>query len=101
TPPPTMEPNKGRQPAGIQSIAIRIHFIYCAEEYILAQPIIFHWVITECKATPDHNLFCAGLEREDIYSSPLLVYDILRTLGLGHFQPAADRRNYNNNNKQR
>ncbi|GFT85658.1 putative RNA-directed DNA polymerase from transposon BS [Trichonephila clavipes] len=24
-------------------------------------------------ATPDHLLFCAGLEREDIYSSPLLV----------------------------
>ncbi|GFW65967.1 RNase H domain-containing protein [Trichonephila clavipes] len=33
-------------------------------------------------ATPDHLLFCAGLEREDIYSSPLLVYDFLRTLGL-------------------
>ncbi|GFW08748.1 hypothetical protein TNCV_4299211 [Trichonephila clavipes] len=30
------------------------------------------------QATPDH----AGLEREDIYSSPLLVYDFLRTLGL-------------------
>ncbi|GFU54665.1 hypothetical protein TNCV_2161331 [Trichonephila clavipes] len=36
----------------------------------------------EKKATPDHLLFCAGLEREDIYSSPLLVYDFLRTLGL-------------------
>ncbi|GFW73280.1 hypothetical protein TNCV_2799441 [Trichonephila clavipes] len=34
------------------------------------------------QATPDHLLFCAGLEREDIYSSPLLVYDFLRTLGL-------------------
>ncbi|GFW56539.1 hypothetical protein TNCV_1862491 [Trichonephila clavipes] len=33
-------------------------------------------------ATPDHLLFCAGLEREDIFSSPLLVYDFLRTLGL-------------------
>ncbi|GFT97920.1 uncharacterized protein TNCV_2168151 [Trichonephila clavipes] len=31
---------------------------------------------TKCnlvQATPDHLLFCAGLEREDIYSSPLLV----------------------------
>ncbi|GFW75426.1 putative RNA-directed DNA polymerase from transposon BS [Trichonephila clavipes] len=40
---------------------------------------------TKCnlvQATPDHLLFCAGLEREDIYSSPLLVYDFLRTLGL-------------------
>ncbi|GFY06127.1 replication factor C subunit 3 [Trichonephila clavipes] len=40
---------------------------------------------TKCnlvQATPDHFLFCAGLEREDIYSSPLLVYDFLRTLGL-------------------
>ncbi|GFW07973.1 uncharacterized protein TNCV_3921051 [Trichonephila clavipes] len=39
---------------------------------------------TKCnlvQATPDHLLFCAGLERE-IYSSPLLVYDFLRTLGL-------------------
>ncbi|GFW35097.1 putative RNA-directed DNA polymerase from transposon BS [Trichonephila clavipes] len=25
------------------------------------------------QATPDHLLFCAGLDREDIYSSPLLV----------------------------
>ncbi|GFX46670.1 putative RNA-directed DNA polymerase from transposon BS [Trichonephila clavipes] len=33
-------------------------------------------------ATPDHLLLCAGLDREDIYSSPLLVYDFLRTLGL-------------------
>ncbi|GFT24555.1 RNase H domain-containing protein [Trichonephila clavipes] len=40
---------------------------------------------TKCnlvQATPDHLLFCAGLEREDIYSSPVLVYDFLRTLGL-------------------
>ncbi|GFW24640.1 medium-chain acyl-CoA ligase ACSF2, mitochondrial [Trichonephila clavipes] len=40
---------------------------------------------TKCnlvQATPDHLLFCAGLDREDIYSSPLLVYDFLRTLGL-------------------
>ncbi|GFV38365.1 RNase H domain-containing protein [Trichonephila clavipes] len=40
---------------------------------------------TKCnlvQATPDHLLFCAGLEREDIYSNPLLVYDFLRTLGL-------------------
>ncbi|GFY06466.1 RNase H domain-containing protein [Trichonephila clavipes] len=40
---------------------------------------------TKCnlvQATPDHLLFCAGLEREDIYSSPLLVYDFLTTLGL-------------------
>ncbi|GFV00043.1 replication factor C subunit 3 [Trichonephila clavipes] len=40
---------------------------------------------TKCnlvQATPDHLLFCAGLEREDIYSSPLLVYDFLRTLWL-------------------
>ncbi|GFX10383.1 putative RNA-directed DNA polymerase from transposon BS [Trichonephila clavipes] len=40
---------------------------------------------TKCnlvQATLDHLLFCAGLEREDIYSSPLLVYDFLRTLGL-------------------
>ncbi|GFV45113.1 RNase H domain-containing protein [Trichonephila clavipes] len=32
---------------------------------------------TKCnlvQATPDHLLFCAGLEREDIYSSPLLVF---------------------------
>ncbi|GFW89134.1 hypothetical protein TNCV_2685681 [Trichonephila clavipes] len=31
---------------------------------------------TKCnlvQATPDHLLFCAGLDREDIYSSPLLV----------------------------
>ncbi|GFY22001.1 RNase H domain-containing protein [Trichonephila clavipes] len=34
------------------------------------------------QATPDHPLVCAGLDREDIYSSPLLVYDFLRTLGL-------------------
>ncbi|GFU81802.1 RNase H domain-containing protein [Trichonephila clavipes] len=40
---------------------------------------------TKCnlvQATPDHLLLCAGLDREDIYSSPLLVYDFLRTLGL-------------------
>ncbi|GFV49211.1 RNase H domain-containing protein [Trichonephila clavipes] len=40
---------------------------------------------TKCNlvlATPDHLLLCAGLDREDIYSSPLLVYDFLRTLGL-------------------
>ncbi|GFY16423.1 RNase H domain-containing protein [Trichonephila clavipes] len=40
---------------------------------------------TKCnliQATPDHLLFSAGLDREDIYSSPLLVYDFLRTLGL-------------------
>ncbi|GFU14149.1 RNase H domain-containing protein [Trichonephila clavipes] len=40
---------------------------------------------TKCnlvQATPDHLLFCAGLDREDIYSSPLLVYDFLETLGL-------------------
>ncbi|GFU47904.1 RNase H domain-containing protein [Trichonephila clavipes] len=40
---------------------------------------------TKCnlvQATPDHLLFCAGLDREDIYSSPLLVYDFLGTLGL-------------------
>ncbi|GFT24042.1 putative RNA-directed DNA polymerase from transposon BS [Trichonephila clavipes] len=40
---------------------------------------------TKCnlvQATPDYLLFCAGLDREDIYSSPLLVYDFLRTLGL-------------------
>ncbi|GFV06235.1 RNase H domain-containing protein [Trichonephila clavipes] len=34
------------------------------------------------QATPDHPLLCAGLDREDIYSSPLLVYDFLKTLGL-------------------
>ncbi|GFW96303.1 probable RNA-directed DNA polymerase from transposon X-element [Trichonephila clavipes] len=36
---------------------------------------------TKCnlvQATPDHLLFCAGLNREDIYSSPLLV---LKTTG--------------------
>ncbi|GFW40670.1 putative RNA-directed DNA polymerase from transposon BS [Trichonephila clavipes] len=40
---------------------------------------------TKCnlvQATPDHLLFYAGLDREDIYSSPLLVYDFLGTLGL-------------------
>ncbi|GFS90789.1 RNase H domain-containing protein [Trichonephila clavipes] len=40
---------------------------------------------TKCNlvlATPDHLLLCAGLDREDIYSSPLLAYDFLRTLGL-------------------
>ncbi|GFV94007.1 putative RNA-directed DNA polymerase from transposon BS [Trichonephila clavipes] len=40
---------------------------------------------TKCnlvQATPDHLLFCAGLDREDIYSSPLLVYDFLRTFWL-------------------
>ncbi|GFV62087.1 putative RNA-directed DNA polymerase from transposon BS [Trichonephila clavipes] len=45
---------------------------------------------TKCnlvQATPDHLLFCAGLEREDIYSSPLLVYDFLRTLGLMDLSP--------------
>ncbi|GFW83732.1 transposable element Tcb2 transposase [Trichonephila clavipes] len=47
---------------------------------------------TKCnlvQATPDHFLFCAGLDREDIYSSPLLVtwvverekfYDPVRSL---------------------
>ncbi|GFV55701.1 putative RNA-directed DNA polymerase from transposon BS [Trichonephila clavipes] len=33
---------------------------------------------TKCnlvQATPDHLLFCAGPDREDIYSSPLLVYE--------------------------
>ncbi|GFV50105.1 RNase H domain-containing protein [Trichonephila clavipes] len=40
---------------------------------------------TKCNlvlATPDRLLLCAGLDREDIYSSPLLVYDFLSTLGL-------------------
>ncbi|GFX88765.1 RNase H domain-containing protein [Trichonephila clavipes] len=40
---------------------------------------------TKCnlvQATPDHLLLCAGLDREDIYSSPLLLYDFLSTLGL-------------------
>ncbi|GFV95053.1 hypothetical protein TNCV_1030511 [Trichonephila clavipes] len=40
---------------------------------------------TKCnlvQATPDHLLLCAGLDREDIYSSLLLVYDFLRTLRL-------------------
>ncbi|GFV63714.1 RNase H domain-containing protein [Trichonephila clavipes] len=35
---------------------------------------------TKCnlvQATPDHLLFCAGLEREDIYSSPLLVCQVI------------------------
>ncbi|GFX93012.1 hypothetical protein TNCV_139561 [Trichonephila clavipes] len=45
-------------------------------------------------ATPDHLLFCAGLEREDIYSSPLLVYDFLRTLVLMDWSSLRlDRRN--------
>ncbi|GFX24690.1 RNase H domain-containing protein [Trichonephila clavipes] len=38
---------------------------------------------TKCnlvQATPDHLLFCAGLEREDIYSSPLLVKEYLGQL---------------------
>ncbi|GFU86667.1 uncharacterized protein TNCV_2880871 [Trichonephila clavipes] len=37
---------------------------------------------TKCnlvQATPDHLLFCAGLEREDIYSNPLLVARIINT----------------------
>ncbi|GFT86484.1 putative RNA-directed DNA polymerase from transposon BS [Trichonephila clavipes] len=41
---------------------------------------------TKCnlvQATADHLLFCAGLDREDIYSSPLLVYDFLRAHGPG------------------
>ncbi|GFT47682.1 hypothetical protein TNCV_215841 [Trichonephila clavipes] len=41
---------------------------------------------TKCnlvQATPDHLLFCAGLEREDIYfQSSFGVNDFLRTLGL-------------------
>ncbi|GFS75680.1 uncharacterized protein LOC103524116 [Trichonephila clavipes] len=43
---------------------------------------------TKCnlvQATPDHLLFCAGLEREDIYSSPLLV----PTLFPGHLRYAS------------
>ncbi|GFV49030.1 RNase H domain-containing protein [Trichonephila clavipes] len=57
---------------------------------------------TKCnlvQATPDHLLFCAGLEREGIYSSPLLVYDFLRTLGLMDLvQPAARQEELVNNN---
>ncbi|GFU03458.1 hypothetical protein TNCV_797561 [Trichonephila clavipes] len=34
-----------------ESIAIRIHFSHCADENMLPQPRIFHWVIPECKVT--------------------------------------------------
>ncbi|GFX62343.1 tyramine beta-hydroxylase [Trichonephila clavipes] len=35
----------------LPSIAIRIHFSHCADENMLAQPIIFHWVVPECTVT--------------------------------------------------